>query len=169
MDRIVYFLNALWIIIYCVIITGAFGVQLFEGEEPCPLCYLQRAGMISVATAALFNLYFGVRASHYGMALFSSVVGGAIAVRQIALHICPAFPTFGEPFWGLSLYTWSFLTFVASILATALLLMLYRPSQGERPEKVGVLAKLAAGYLFLIIVGNIISALVQCGLGICEA
>lgn len=169
MNRFVYFLNVLWIIVYCLVITAAFGVQIFEGEKPCPLCYLQRVAMISVSTAALCNLFFGVRPSHYGMALFSSIVGGTIAIRQISLHICPAFPTFGEPFWGISLYTWSFFTFVASILAAALLLMLYRVSQSEKPEKVGFLAKIAAGYLLLIIVGNIISVLIECGLGVCEA
>lgn len=169
MDRLVYFLNAVWILVYCLIITGAFGMQIFLGEVPCPLCYLQRVAMISVATAALLNLVHGVQMSHYGMAIFGSLVGGTVAFRQIALHICPAFPKFGIPFWGLSLYTWSFLTFVCSIALVGILLCLYRPSQSVKPGKLDTFGKFVAGYLVIVILGNIFSVLYECGLGICES
>lgn len=168
MDRFVIFLNGLWIFIYCAIITAAFGFQIFLGEVPCPLCYLQRVAMISVSTAALFNLYYGVRLSHYGMALFSCIVGGIIAFRQISLHICPAFPKFGIPFFGISLYTWSFLTFVCSVFMVGVLLCLYRPSQSVKPEKMSGFSKLVTGYLILIIIANLLSVYWDCGLGLCE-
>lgn len=168
MDRFVIFLNGLLICIYCTIIATAMSLEIFKGEVPCPLCYLQRVAMISISIAALANLYYGVKTEHYGMIIFGGLVGGAVAFRQIALHICPEFPKFGIPFWGISLYTWSFLTFVASILLVAVLLCLYRSSQGARPEKWNAFTKFAAGYLFLIICGNILSVFIHCGLGMCE-
>lgn len=144
-------------------------MQFFLGETPCPLCYLQRVAMISVSTAALFNLVYGVRVSHYGMALFSSMVGAIIAIRQISLHICPEFPKFGLPFWGISLYTWSFFTFACSVLLVGILLCLYRPSQSAKPVRLEFFGKFAAAYLVAIIIANIFSVLYECGLGICES
>lgn len=167
MDRLVFFLNGLWIVIYCTVIAMAFGLQIFEGEQPCPLCYMQRVAMISISTAALMNLFYGIRMVHYAMALFASLVGGIVAFRQISLHICPGFPQFGEPFWGISLYSWSFITFVCSVFMTGVLLTLYRPSQSIRLN-IGMPTKILSGYLLLIILGNIASVLMECGLGVCE-
>lgn len=160
-------LNALWIVIYSAIITMAFGIQVFDGEEPCPLCYLQRVGMIMVSTAALFNLYYGVKMYHYGLSLLAIMVGISVAIRQILLHICPDFPTYDVNMFGLSLYAWSFLTFVASMLVLSLLLFLYRHNE-EQPVKLNWFQHLACWWLLLIAVGNVISVLLECGLGECH-
>lgn len=161
-------LNALLIFIYCSIIGMALYIQFAEGETPCPLCYLQRIGMLGVAISAFLNLVYGVRLYHYGLALLSSVVGGSVAVRQILLHVCPDFPKFGVPFWGLSLYTWSFLTFVAVVLYVSLLLILYRPEQSVRPERWNAFQRLSCTLLVILTATNILAVLRQCGLGLCE-
>ena len=70
--------------------------------------------MLLVCSAAAMNLIYGLRPYHYALAIFAALMGGGAAIRQILLHICPGFPTFGIPFWGLNLYTWSFVTFVCS-------------------------------------------------------
>lgn len=168
MDRLVIFFNGLLICIYCTIIATALSLEIFKNEVPCPLCYLQRVAMITICIAALCNLYYGVRSSHYGLIIFSAVVGGIVAFRQISLHICPEFPKFGIPFWGLSLYTWAFLTFVCSILLVGFLLCLYRPSQLDRVGAWNGFSRFAAGYLIAIICANLISVFVHCGLGMCE-
>lgn len=159
-------LNALWIVIYSAIITMAFGVQIFEGEQPCPLCYLQRIGMIMVSIAALFNLYYGVKLYHYGLSLLAIMVGISVAIRQILLHICPEFPTYDVNMFGLSLYAWSFLTFVASMLVLSILLLLYRQDE-SRPDRLNWFQHLAAWWLLLVAAGNVVSVLLECGLGAC--
>lgn len=160
------FLNALVILIISGVILSAFGVQIFLGEEPCPLCYLQRAGMIGVAFALALNLKFGIRPQHYGLALLFTLVGGAVALRQISLHVCPQFPTFGSPVLGMSLYTWSFLVFVCSVFAIALMLLLYRRDQEDVPVEKWSL--FAIGLIFFVTVANVLSTLLQCGFGSCE-
>ena len=35
-----------WILGYCVVMLAAFYIQFAMGEFPCPLCMLQRYGMI---------------------------------------------------------------------------------------------------------------------------
>ncbi|MCB1111135.1 MAG: disulfide bond formation protein B [Chlamydiales bacterium] len=160
-------LHALWIIVYCVIITVAFGLQIFEHEEPCPLCYLQRIAMLLVCLAAAMNLVFGIRTYHYALVIVASLFGGGTAIRQILLHICPGFTQFGIPFWGLSLYTWSFLTFVGSLTATAIFLALYREDQRQKIE-LNLFEQIAIGWFALVVCGNIVSSLIDCGLGACR-
>lgn len=161
-------LNALIIVIISGILLSAFGVQIFMHEQPCPLCLLQRVGMVGVATGALLNVWFGMRMSHYGLMLLSSLMGGFVALRQISLHVCPAFPKFGLPVLGLSLYTWSFVIFVCVVLAVALLLFLYDPKKSlDPPPAFNGWCKFSFGLIFLVTFANIITTLFLCGLGPC--
>lgn len=161
-------LNALIVIILSGVLLGAFGVQFFMHETPCPLCLLQRLGMLGVAVGALLNVWFGVRPSHYGLMLLSALTGGFVALRQISLHVCPGFPEFGIPVLGLSLYTWSFFVFVCVTLAVALLLFLYDPKSSlESPPPLNVWSKTAFGLIFIIAIANILTTFLQCGFGPC--
>lgn len=161
-------LNALIVIILSGILLGAFSVQIFMHEKPCPLCLLQRLGMLGVAVGALLNIWFGVKTGHYGIMLLSSLYGGTVALRQISLHVCPGFPEFGIPVLGLSLYTWSFIIFACVTLAVALLLFLYDPKESlESPPPVNVWSKTAFGLIFFVALANIVTTLFQCGIGPC--
>ncbi len=159
-------INSLWILIYCSIIAAAFGVQIFAHEEPCPLCYLQRIGMILVSTGALLNLHFGLRNSHLALSLLGALFGGSVALRQIAIHACPGSSTFGEPIWGLSLYSWSFLTFIASIFMVILLLLVYQKEKKGFTE-IGAGTKFVTLIFLFVVAANVVSALLTCGLGAC--
>lgn len=162
-------LNAAVVIALCAILLAGFGVQIFMGEQPCPLCFLQRLGMISVALSLLLNLWFGVRTAHYGLAIFSALMGGLIALRHISLHVCPSFSAFGLPVLGLSLYTWSFLIFSCCVFSVALLLCLYDPRKsGQMPATLGLLEKSAGALTFFVASGNILAAFLQCGFGACS-
>lgn len=168
MPRLERNLNILMILILGGVLLSAFGVQFILHEEPCPLCLLQRLGMLGVASAALLNIYFGARASHYGLALFSALFGGFVALRQITLHVCPGFPEFGLPVLGLSLYTWSFFVFVCVVLGVAVLLCLHDPEKVKQPLPLNFWTKFASLFILLIAIGNIISTFILCGWGPCE-
>ena len=162
-------LNALIILTIVGILIAAFGVQFIWNEQPCPLCMLQRLGMISVAASLLLNIRFGIRPTHYGLALFSSLMGGFVALRQISLHVCPGLPEFGMPVLGLSLYTWSFIIFACCVFAVGILLCLYNPKKiVEQDVPMNWLCRFAFVMLLLITIANIITTFSQCGLGICE-
>ncbi len=162
-------LNSLFALILAAILWGALAIQFFKHEEPCPLCLLQRLGMLGMASGALMNVRFGPRKSHYGLSLFSAVFGGFVALRQMFLHVCPQFPKFGVPFWGLSLYTWSFITFAASIFYIGLLLLFFDHQKEEmetpRSDPFGLFAFIV---LFLVALTNIFSTLWLCGLSACD-
>jgi disulfide bond formation protein DsbB len=161
-------LNALLVIILASVLLGAFGIQYILHEQPCPLCMLQRLCMIAVGIGGLLNIRFGIKREHYGLSLISAFLGGAIALRQIALHVCPEFPTFGEPFLGLNLYTWSFFVFCSSVVYIALLFILSGiRKEKSTSQKMNVWQKIAFLLLFIVAAGNIISTYLLCGWGSC--
>lgn len=160
-------INALIILVLAGILLAAFGVQIFEHEVPCPLCLLQRIGMLAVAASLTLNLYYGIKPAHYGLGLLASLYGGAIALRQISLHVCPQFPKFGLPVFGVSLYTWSFFIFASSVLAIALLLFLYDPRERD-DGKLNRFSKLSVYLIVFVAIANLFYTWFQCGFGSCE-
>ena len=160
-------LNALMALVLMGILLSAYYQQYFKHEMPCPLCILQRLGMIGVSVGALMNLRFGIQTQHYAVSLFSAFVGGAVSVRQIFLHICPGFPVFGIPVYGLNLYTWAFLAFCCSVLAIIGLLFLYSPKDDSRLP-LNWLEKLAFIVVILVTLANFITTFDECGLGFCK-
>jgi len=123
--------------------------------------------MVGIATACLLNVRDGVRASYYGLGLLFTLLGGFVALRQIALHVCPGFSQFGIPVLGLSLYTWSFVVFVCCLAAIALLLFLYKPEPQQESLPQTHWNLFALGFLLLIKAANILSTYLQCGFGPC--
>lgn len=162
-------LNALIVLILAGTLLAAFGVQFFWREEPCPLCLLQRIAMLGVSTGALMNIFFNIRMSHYAAMLLISIFGGFVALRQVSLHVCPGFSTFGWPVLGLSLYTWSFVVFTCVVAAVAFLLFLYKPrADYEDYPHVNNLGKAAFFATLFIAAANVMTTFWQCGLGVCE-
>ncbi|KDS03141.1 inner membrane protein [Salmonella enterica subsp. enterica serovar Heidelberg str. RI-11-014316] len=89
----------------CVALVVAFYYQLVRHELPCPICLLQRAGLIIAGFGFLFNLCFGLRGIHYGMVIIGSILTGVMASRQICLHIMPGDTGYGSAiFWITLLY-----------------------------------------------------------------
>src|SRR5262249_54078249 len=103
------------ILAVCAVLLGAFEVQFVQHEFPCPLCVLQRMAMLLCALGPAFIILKARNgevepsdfATGYGMSVLAALGGAAIAGRQVLLHIVPPDPGFGEPVFGLHLYTWS--------------------------------------------------------------
>lgn len=121
-----------WMLAYCFVMLSAFAIQFIGGEFPCPLCMLQRYGMILSTLGALYVIMQARRgtltASRYaqglGMGLLAVVAGASVSIRQILLHIKPGDEGYGEPVLGLHLYTWAFITFAIVMIYVAVMLML---------------------------------------------
>ncbi|MEJ8676669.1 disulfide bond formation protein B [Chromobacterium amazonense] len=78
--------------------AGAIGFALFAqyqlGEEPCPLCILQRIGVMAVGVCALLAALHnpgraGARA-WAGLVTLSALAGGGVSLRQLWLQSLPA-------------------------------------------------------------------------------
>lgn len=163
-------LNCIFVLALCCIIFGAFVFQVVYKEAPCPLCLLQRLGMISIICAGLLNLKFGIKTKFYAMALMGAIVGSAVSIRQILLHIIPGSIPFGSPMMGLSLYTWALVTFVVSIIGISFLLYIYDPKKHQKSGKIvmSALSKFTFSIALIIVCANLIYTFIHCGFGACE-
>jgi len=171
--RISRLINVLALFALLGVLAGSLHLQFGIGEQPCPLCLIQRSGMIGLAVGPVMNLMWGIRASHYALSILAAMVGAAGSIRQILLHIEPGDPGYGPAIWGLHLYTWALITFVIAIIGCAVMLLWDAPfqekDQGIRYAKswfrVVALTAIFWAFAYLVIIG--ISVIPECGLEMC--
>ncbi|KVC71732.1 disulfide bond formation protein B [Burkholderia ubonensis] len=160
-------LNSVALLGICLAMCIAFYYQLALGELPCPLCLLQRAGLILIGLGFMLNVRFGVRNAHYGLVLLAALATGMIATRQVLLHITPGSGVYGSALLGLHFYTWAAITAVFTVLFVAVMLMLPRREQPTSPRRVDRLGKAGIALFFILIAANLGSTLLECGYGQC--
>lgn len=161
-------LNLLFIFVIFAVLLSASLYQFTRYVPPCPLCILQKLGMIGIAASLLMNCKFGIKAQHYGLAILSALIGRIFSLKQISMHVCPEFPTYGRAVFGFDLYVWAFIVFTCSIFACALLTIFfgYTKKRDFSPSW-GFLDRIAFWAVFLITLCNLITTFMRCGLGTC--
>ncbi|MBU6384028.1 MAG: disulfide bond formation protein B [Verrucomicrobia bacterium] len=161
-------MNLLFIFTLFFFLVAAYVYQFMTGSPPCYLCILQRYGMIGVAAALLMNCRFGIKVQHYGLAIVSAMIGRFFSLRQITLHICPEFPAYDKTVLGIDLYMWAFLIFTCSILACAILAMLYGFTKDKNfPMIWGIPERCVFWAIVFITVCNLATTLLECGFSKC--
>lgn len=143
--------------------------QFFLNELPCPLCLLQRLGFFAVSFGFLLNLRFGFRPSHYAIIILSALFTSFVALRQIALHIVPGTGAYGDPIFGLHLYTWSFIISMLIAVVTTVLLGFDRQYVINKPipPRIRSIARVLFFTCLLLLAVNIVSVFMQCGFDAC--
>jgi len=166
-----HILNAIGLLAICAVLGFAFLDQFVNGDLPCPLCILQRAGFVGVGLGLALNLKFGARPSHYAIAILSAMAGGLISARQMLLHIVPGTGTYGDPFLGLHFYSWAFLLSVVIVAGCAVLLLFdrqFEPLPADvAPRRLGTLAIVGFFLFAALSLGNGASTVLECGQGLC--
>ncbi|TWT81275.1 disulfide bond formation protein B [Planctomycetes bacterium CA13] len=165
-----YVANTCCMLILVGVLLGAFYFQYGLGEDPCPLCLLQRMGMIGVALGLSLNTFFGFSKKHFAFVIFTAVVGCGFSTRQVLLHISPepgAPLGYGTPFFGMHLYTWGVLIFVACILGSAIFLFLIEDEREAPPRAASWFEKISFYLMFFICTANLLSTFLMCGVGPC--
>ena len=153
------------------VLAGSLFLQFGVGEQPCPLCLVQRSGMIAIAVGPIMNLLWGMRPMHYALSILGAMVGSAGSVRQILLHIEPGDPGYGPAVFGLHLYTWALVTFAIAIVGCAFMLLWTKTFEAGDTGVVdqrgflrfAAFVGIAWVTIDLLIVG--ISVVPECGLG----
>ncbi|MEI6254667.1 MAG: disulfide bond formation protein B, partial [Mycobacteriaceae bacterium] len=148
-----------WVLAYTVVMLSAFFIQFVKGEFPCPLCMLQRYGMILSTLGALFIIMQARRgllttaryAQGLGLGLIGVLAGASVSVRQIELHILPGDPGYGEPFLRLHLYTWAFVTFAIVMIYVAVMLFLMPRGIPQAPPAGSAARKVSTAIIWLFI------------------
>ena len=161
------------------VLAGSLHLQFGIGEQPCPLCLVQRSAMIGLAVGPTMNLLWGMKPAHYALSILAALVGSAGSVRQILLHINDPIGTgYGPAVMGYHLYTWALITFVVAIAGIAVVLLWNRPftiddsgvlGSASRGVRVAGLVALLWAILWATVelVVITIAVLPECGLGMC--
>lgn len=164
---IYHHLNALVLLAIDCILLFAFYDQLFKHDLPCPMCLLQRLGLVACSIAIILNLRHGLRARHYGLFILSCVYGASMSLRQISLHVVPHESTYGNAFMGYHLYTWGFIAFSTFIFVAGIALLM--PHQFV-PQSQPITFKQQPAWIkfvilltLLLLIGEAVSAFLECG------
>ena len=167
--KLLKYCNSVCILIVCGILIGAFYFQFGLNEDPCPLCLLQRMGMIGVIFGLLLNTFFGFKTNHFSIVIIAAIVGATFSVRQVLLHITKVNGDvgYGTPVLGMHLYTWGVLIFMASILGAAVFLFFNDKFKSSRTHVVLNFEKYVAYLAALIVFVNIVATLFECQIGPC--
>ncbi len=166
-------LNILFLFMICTPLIGAYGIQFIAGEFPCPLCLIQRLGMIGIACGVVMNLRYGIRPMHYGMCIISAMFGASVSIRQILLHIvrAPDNHGYGSPVMGMHLYTWALLIFAATILILGILMLFDNQYDSKEtsmtPKQLPKIATFAFWLVLTITACNVVTTFLECGINQC--
>ena len=169
--RIGFWIAHFNIVAVCAVLIGAFGVQFGQGELPCPLCVLQRMAMLLCALGPAFIIFRArggeVDASDfamgYGMSVLAGVAGAGIAARQVLLHVLPSDPGYGEPVFGLHLYTWSLVVFT-TVLVMSGFNLLFAHALRPMGVRLGTVSLMVIVLLAAVVLANAITVFLEEGL-----
>lgn len=162
--------NILAILAMLSIICGAYVVEFFHHELPCPLCLLQRFGFLAITFGFLLNIKYGIQMKHYGFSLCAALFTASIAMRQILFHIFTVSGTYGSAFFGFHLYTWSFIASVAIIVFIALEMIFSDTLQYTERSMQNWMEKIIKGVFYitiLFVITNVITTFLLCGFAEC--
>lgn len=160
-------LNLAGFFIIIIALVIAYCYQLGYFELPCPLCLLQRVGLILSGCGFLLNLVAGNKNSHYGLILLSSLATAAVAARQVLLHITAGDPGYGSAFIGLHFYTWALLLSLFLIGWVAIILLVRTEQTSQSTSRASLITKIVVTLFILLIAANLCSTILECGAGQC--
>lgn len=158
------------------ILTAAMTLQYAKGELPCPLCLLERLAMFGVCFGIMLNFRRGFSYQNTGFSLLSAIFLLIVSVRQSLLDIYPrpGHEYIGSPVFGIHLPVWSIIIALTILLAYALKMAIVGGDeylQSASIEEFPLLRRIAAAlsvYVVLLCAVNLVSVVIQCGLGQCH-
>ena len=156
-------LNSLALLGLAGIFAAAYGFQFALNELPCPLCMLQRVAFAAMAFGFLLNVRYGCRAQHYGIVLLGALFGMAVSGRQVMLHIAPGTGAYGSAVLGLHFYTWAFVLFATTTLATVGMLIAQPPEKEHKTRVDRRFSRFAGLSAIAVTLANAVTTLLQCG------
>jgi disulfide bond formation protein DsbB len=179
-QRTLALLNYLYLLLVMAVIagilTGAMTLQYANDELPCPLCLLERVALLGVCFGIMLNFRHGFSYQNTGFSLLAAIFLLVVSVRQTLLDIYPrpGHEYIGSPVFGIHLPVWSIIIALAILIAYAIKLSTLGGDEHLRQAPLAefpAIRKLALG-LSLYVIGvclvNLVSVILQCGLGECH-
>jgi disulfide bond formation protein DsbB len=158
------------------ILTAAMVLQYGNHELPCPLCLLERVAMFGVCFGVLQNFRHGFSYRNTGYSLLFAVLLLVISVRQTLLDIYPrpGHAYIGSAIFGIHMPVWSIIIALTLLTAYAVKLALLgndaflRDTDVRSFPRIKRVANAIAFYVIALVAINLVSVVLQCGLGACH-
>ncbi|HVG03423.1 MAG TPA: disulfide bond formation protein B [Burkholderiaceae bacterium] len=178
--RIFALLNYLFLLLVMFVIAGilttAMTLQYANGELPCPLCLLERVAMLGVCFGIMLNFRRGFSYQNTGFSLLFAIVLLVISVRQSLLDIYPrpGHEYIGSAIFGIHMPVWSIIIALSVLTAYAVKLAILGGDEYLREANIGDFpaikgsAAMLSVYVIVICVINLVSVILQCGVGECH-
>jgi disulfide bond formation protein DsbB len=164
----------LGLIVVAGILTAATTMQYAFGELPCPLCLLQRVTLFGFCLGSLLSFRWGFSWRNSGISLLFAVLLLIISVRQTLLDIYPrpGHAYIGSAVLGLHMPVWSVVIALALVIAQAVQLLVFGGQRQRLPANafpaLALAGKIVGLYVVLLCAINLVSVVLQCGLGECH-
>lgn len=170
----IYFLMMLAVI--AGVLTAAMTLQYAKGELPCPLCLLQRVALFGVCFGIMQNFRGGFSNRNTGFSLLFAIVLLIVSVRQSLLDIVPrpGHEYIGSAVFGLHMPVWSIIIALCLLIAFAAKLAILGGDEHLDDNDVKTFpmldraARLLSLYVIALCAINLVSVVLQCGLGECH-
>jgi len=179
-QRLLALLNYTYLLLVMFVIAGiltaAMTLQYVNGELPCPLCLLERVAMLGVCFGIMLNFRRGFSYQNTGFSLLFAIVLLVISVRQSLLDIYPrpGHEYIGSAIFGIHMPVWSIIIALALLSAYAIKLAILGGDEYLREADVSEfpairrIADILSIYVTAICLINLVSVVLQCGLGECH-
>ena len=168
----------LWLMMLVIagILTTAMTFQFVRGEVPCPLCLLERAAMFGVCFGIMQNFRHGFSYRNTGISLIFAILLLIVAARQTLLDIYPrpGHEYVGSAVFGLHMPVWSIVIALMLLIAVAVKMAIVggdeylEKASSKSFPLVDTIAGFLSVYVIVILAINLVSAILQCGLGECH-
>lgn len=172
-SKIVLLSNFIDVLGILLISLVALIIQLVMHELPCPLCLLQRIGLMAIGFGYLLNIIYGNSIKNYSYSSFCAMITAFIAMRQILLHIIPGTGSYGDAILGLHMYTWVFIICLATIIWNIFIITIYPENfhHGKLIKNIKLEKNIIVNtvvYLFIITMAvNVVFTFLECGTTAC--
>lgn len=179
-QRLLALLNYVYLLLMMLVIAGilttAMTFQYVRGEVPCPLCLLERAAMFGVCFGIMQNFRHGFSYRNTGVSLVFAILLLIVATRQTLLDIYPrpGHEYVGSAVFGLHMPVWSIVIALMLLIAVAVKMAIVGGDEYLEKAKptsfplVDTLAGFLSVYVIVILTINLVSVVLQCGLGECH-
>lgn len=158
------------------ILTSAIYMELVHGENPCPLCLLQRVAYFGICFGVILNLRNGYSMRYEGLTLIVIILLLIISTRQTLIDIYPrpGHEYIGSAILGLHMPVWSIVFSILLLFAYAIRFCILgfsdslRGSHVESYPKTAFLANICAWFIIALCGFNVLTTFLQCGFATCH-
>ncbi len=176
MIQLNYIFSLMILAVMGFILTTAIYMELAHGENPCPLCLLQRVAYFGICFGVILSLRNGYSMRYEGLTLIVILLLLIMSTRQTIINIYPrpGHEYIGSAILGLHMPVWSIVFSILLLFAYAIRFCILgfsdslSHSHDEFYPKISFIASILAWFIIVLCGFNLLTVFLQCGFSVCH-